>query len=125
VWDNKNVLRIEVVGSNVPFTSYMTHDNFDSIVEVQQLDANGEPTGNTVRMYNWEQVFEMVYPDDGDIAADDAADGIDKFNPNSKYVRKVQPFIDFHEWVTDTRNNWDKTTKWWNAGDYASANAAF
>lgn len=35
VWDNKNVLRVEVVGSNVPFTSYMTHENFNSIVSVE------------------------------------------------------------------------------------------
>lgn len=105
VWDNKDVLHIEVVGSNVPFTSYMTHNNFTDIVEVEETDANGDPTGNVTRMYNWEQVFEMVYPDDDDIAKDDAKNGIDKFNPNSKYVRKAQPFIDFHEWVVSTRNN--------------------
>jgi len=49
VWNNNNVLRIEVVGSNVPFTSYMTHDNFDSIVSVED-----ESTGKVTRMYNWE-----------------------------------------------------------------------
>lgn len=47
----------------------------------------------------------MIYPDEDDIAKDDAKAGIDKFNPNSKYVRKIQPFIDFHEWVVSTRNN--------------------
>jgi len=47
----------------------------------------------------------MVFPDEDDIAEDDAKDGIDKFNPNSKYVKKVQPFINFHEWVVSTRNN--------------------
>ena len=47
VWDNGNVLRIEVVGSNVPFTSYMTHNGFTDIISV---DSNGQ----TVRMYNWE-----------------------------------------------------------------------
>jgi len=49
VWDNKNVLRMEVVGSNVPFTSYMTHANFNDIVEVEN-----ESTGDVTRMYNWE-----------------------------------------------------------------------
>ena len=105
VWDNKNVLRVEVVGSNVPFTSYMTHDHFTDIVTVEETDSQGEPTGNTHRSYNWEQAFEMIYPDEDDIAKDDAKAGIDKFNPNSKYVRKIQPFIDFHEWVVSTRNN--------------------
>ena len=100
VWSNSNVLRIEVVGSNVPFSSYMTDNNFDSIVEVED-----ESTGNITRMYNWEQAFELIYPDEDDIAEDDAKAGIDKFNPNSKFVSKVQPFVDFYKWVVSTRNN--------------------
>jgi hypothetical protein len=54
LWDNGNVLRIEVVGSNVPFTSYMTHNGFIDIVFVQQYDTNGDPVGDPVKMYNWE-----------------------------------------------------------------------
>lgn len=100
VWDNKNVLRIEVVGSNHPFTSYMTHDDFTNIVSIED-----QATHRVTRMYNWEQVFEMIYPDEDDIKDDDAKNGIDKFNANSKYVRKVQPFIDFHEWVVSTYHN--------------------
>lgn len=100
VWDNKDVLRVEVVGSNVPFTSYMTHNGFTDIVSVED-----EVTHNVVRKYNWEQSFEMIYPDEDDIAEDDAKNGIDKFNQNSKYVRKIQPFVDFHEWVVSTYNN--------------------
>ena len=98
LWDNNNVLRIEVVGSNVPFTSYMTHQGFTDIITV-------ESNGKTVRKYNWEEAFEMIYPDEDDLEEDDAKKGIDKFNPNSKYVRKAQPFIDFHEWVTSTYHN--------------------
>lgn len=37
-------------------------------------------------MYNWEQAFELIYPDEDDVAEDDAKAGIDKFNPNSKFV---------------------------------------
>ena len=103
VWDNKNVLRVEVVGSNVPFTSYMTHDNFTDIVSIED-----QATHKVTRMYNWEQVFEMIYPDEDDIAEDDAKSGIDKFNPNSKYVRKIQPFVDFHAWVVSTYHNQSK-----------------
>lgn len=105
VWDNSNVLRIEVVGSNVPFTSYMTHDKFTDIVTVEEQDAEGNSTGKTTKMYNWEQAFELIYPDEDDLAADDAKNGIDKFNPNSKYVAKVQPFIDFHKWIVSTKDN--------------------
>lgn len=103
VWDNGNVLRIEVVGSNVPFTSYMTHNGFTDIVSVED-----EVTHRVTRMYNWEQAFEMVYPDEDDLINDDAKKGIDKFSPNSKYVRKAQPFIDFHEWVVSTYHNQQK-----------------
>ena len=105
VWDNGKVLRIEVVGSNVPFTSYMTHNNFTDIVSVQQYDTSGDPVGDPVRMYNWEQAFELVFPDEDDIEKDDAKAGIDKFNPSSKYVQKVQPFINFHAWVVSTYQN--------------------
>lgn len=105
VWDNTNVLRIEVVGSNHPFTSYMTHNAFTDIVEVEDENIEGEATGNTTRMYNWEQQFELIFPDEDDIAEDDAKNGIDRFNPASKYVRKVQPFIDFHQWITSTYQN--------------------
>ena len=103
VWDNGKVLRIEVVGSNVPFTSYMTHNNFTDIVSIKD-----ESTGNITRMYNWEQAFELVFPDEDDLAKDDAKAGIDKFNPASKYVQKVQPFINFHEWVVSTYQNQSK-----------------
>ena len=47
----------------------------------------------------------MVYPDEDDLIKDDTKKGIDKFNANSKYVRKAQPFIDFHEWVVSTYHN--------------------
>lgn len=50
-------------------------------------------------------MFEMVYPDEDDIVKDDQKKGMDKFNPNSKYVKKAQSFIDFHEWVVSTYHN--------------------
>lgn len=100
IWSNDNVLRIEVVGSNVPFSSYMTDNNFEDVVEVTD-----QVTGNVTRMYNWEQTFELIYPDEDDIAEDDAKAGLDKFSPNSKFKQKVQPFVDFYKWVVSTRNN--------------------
>ena len=105
VWSNSDVLRIEIVGSNVPLSSYMVNTGIDNIVEVQQYDENEEPVGDPVRMYNWEQAFELIYPDEDDVAEDDAKAGMDKFNPNSKFAQKVRPFVDFYNWVASTRNN--------------------
>jgi len=81
VWNNNNVLRIEVVGSNVPFTSYMTDTNFERIVEVVD-----DTTGKVTRMYNWEQAFELIYPDGDDVEKDDTKAGLTKFDPNSKFI---------------------------------------
>jgi hypothetical protein len=69
VWDNKDVLRIEVLGSNVPFTSYMTHNNFTNVVSVTD-----QTTGKVTQMYNWEQAFELVYPDEDDVIEVNAVD---------------------------------------------------
>jgi hypothetical protein len=41
----------------------MTHNNFTDIVSVED-----ETTGNVTQMYNWEQAFELVFPDEDDIA---------------------------------------------------------
>lgn len=108
VWNNGNVLRIETVGSNHPYTSYMTHDNFENIVNIEELDINGEPTGKTIRKYNWEQQFELIFPDEDDIIEKDTKNGITKFDSNSKYVETVKPFVDFHAWVVSTYQNQSK-----------------
>lgn len=103
VWNNNNVLRIEVVGSNVPFTSYMTDTNFERIEEVVD-----DTSGKVTRMYNWEQAFELIYPDADDVEKDDAKVGLTKFDQNSKFVQTVAPFISFYKWVVSTRNNQQK-----------------
>lgn len=96
VWDNGNVLRIEVVGSNVPYTSYMTHAGFTDVVSIED-----ETTHNVTQMYSWEQAFELIYPDEDDILKKDP----NKYAAGSRFARKVQPFVDFHEWVVSTYNN--------------------
>ena len=116
VWSNKDVLRIEVLGSNVPFTSYMTHDNFTNVVSVTD-----QTTGKVTEMYNWEQAFELVYPDEDDVIEVDATDAQgnpildgsgkkvkvkeNKFLSTSNFAATVQPFVDFHEWVVSTYQN--------------------
>lgn len=109
VWDNKNVLQIEVVYPNSPLTSYvskqvaseytLTEDDvlvpapnatikrFDEPIE---RDQNNRPT-----LYQWEQHFELIYPDKEDIV-----DKNDNFSPE-KFTETVQPFMDFLDWITD------------------------
>lgn len=104
-WDNKDVLRIEVVGSNTTYTSYMSHDNFTDIENIIDSETN-QVVG---RRYKWERDFELIYPDEDDLTSYNSKKPnrvIDKFSPNSEFVRKVTPFINFHQWLVDTRNNY-------------------
>ena len=73
IWDNENVLRMEVIESNNIYSSYMT-----------PITSN-----NTA----WKNAFEMIYPDPDD------------FKTPEKYDIKVQPFIDWYNWIVSTRNN--------------------
>jgi hypothetical protein len=80
-----------------------------------KYDENRNPL-----QYYWEDYFEIVYPDEDDIAEDDAKKNLNKFNPESKFVKKVTPFINFLKWITDCKNNYNRTTDWWSAGQYSS-----
>jgi hypothetical protein len=71
VWDNGNVLRIEVLESNNRYSSYLTTEGFAS--------RNGSK-------YGWETAFEMIYPDPDDLNEDDTKAGLNKFDPNSKFA---------------------------------------
>lgn len=128
VWDNDNVLRIEVLDINDLFTSYMswTKDGVDFDADVPEVRTTDPETGVVSvieRHYKWEENFEMIYPDPDDIEPKTAAE--EKFGNQSKFVTKAKPFIDWVKWLTDCRNNYDKATQWWAAGTYNSAQAAF
>lgn len=128
VWDNDNVLRIEVLDINDLFTSYMswTKDGVDFDADVPEVRTTDPETGVVSvieRHYKWEENFEMIYPDPDDIEPKTAAE--EKFGNQSKFVAKAKPFIDWVKWLTDCRNNYDKATQWWAAGTYNSAQAAF
>lgn len=101
IWDNGNVLRIEVVESNNVYSSYMTSDGFDET----EYASNEE--GSSEKRYKWERAFEMIYPDPDDLAGD-VSDGTDKFGDNSKFAKKAKPFVDWFKWVVSTRNNQQK-----------------
>ena len=90
IWDNGNVLRIEVLESNNRYSSYMSTEGF--------TQRNGS-------RYGWESAFEMIYPDPDDIEKDDLKNGLTKFDSNSKFVRTIQPFIDWYNWLVGTRND--------------------
>lgn len=93
IWDNGNVLRIEVLEINKSYSSYQTTDGFETF-------SGGR--------YGWESQFEMIYPDPDDIEKDDDKDGILKSNPQSKFCRKAKPFIDWYKWVVSTKDNQQK-----------------
>lgn len=125
VWDNKNVLRIEVVLPNTTLTSYMdfnvsdANGNTHSCTDIKYKE-NGDPD-----QYYWEDYFEMIFPDEDDIEEDDAKNGLTKFSPDSKFVKKVTPFINFLRWITDCKKNYNKATEWWAANTYSSTQQAF
>ena len=74
IWDNDNVLRMEVIESNNAYSSYITPIT----------------SGSTA----WKNAFEMIYPDPDDLE-----------DTPGKFETKVQPFIDWYNWVVSTRNN--------------------
>ena len=126
VWDNKNVLRIECVLINTPLTSFMnfnvpndivldedgntsSEQEFDNTNSAAAIKYQTDPStgnfvyddnGNKIPLnYYWEDYFEMIFPDEDDIAEDDANKGKTKFDSDSKFVKKAQPWLDFLEWI--------------------------
>ena len=90
IWDNKDVLRIEVLNVNDRYSSYETTDGFETF-------SGGK--------YGWEDSFEMIYPDPDDVTEDDAKANTPKSDPNSKFAKKAKPFVDWYKWLVGTRNN--------------------
>lgn len=93
IWNNNNVLRIEVLEINKNYSSYITDQGFDTFSEGK---------------YGWESQFEMIYPDPDDLDEDDQKDGLQKSNPNSHFAKAAKPFVDWYKWLISTRNNHEK-----------------
>ena len=134
VWDNSDVLRIEVVLPNYQLTSYMSYD-VDTKVETITDENTGEEitVGNGEKVscdtvkpgtntFYWEEYFEMIYPDPDDLKEDA---GVSRTSPNSKFSRKAKPFLTWLKWITDCAKNYDKQTQWWSAGQYSTKQQAF
>lgn len=91
IWNNNNVLRIEVVESNNEYSSFITADQFDTIENIVN-----ESTGAVIgQRYKWERAYEMIYPDPDDL-------------DSTQFPRKAQPFVDWYNWVVSTKNNQSK-----------------
>ena len=99
IWDNKNVLRFEVLGINSSYTSFMSNTGFTNIIN--------DTLTNQPSQYAFEQKFEMIYPDPDDLEGDSTA-GTDKFGTNSKFLRTAQPFINWFNWIVGTYQNQTK-----------------
>lgn len=108
VWNNNNVVRIEVVLLDNVLTSYMSynvprlasdHVNTGTNVPCDAIkyDAAGKPLN-----FYWEDYFEMIYPDPDDFEV--KVNGVkvkeDKFAAGSQFREKAQYFLDFLQWIT-------------------------
>lgn len=121
VWDNKDVLRIEVVRLNTNLTSYLNYyvksANDDphpghggAMVPCDEIkyDENNNPV-----CFYWEDDVEMIYPDPEDLTIEVDGKKVteDKFDPNSQFRKKAQPFLDFMHWITDISQNYNQGPK--------------
>lgn len=104
IWDNGNVLRMEVININTTFSSYMSMTDANNVAfdAVVRDSSTGKPS-----QYRFEQDFELIYPDPDDVEGDEAL-GTDKFGPNSKFLATVQPFLNWYRWLYSTYGNHTK-----------------
>ena len=110
VWDNKNVLRIEVINIDNKFTSYMSEIDDRGIAFDQPIQAQG--------IYRWEQDFELIYPDPDDVQGHAIGEpkknggfytkDTTKFGEDSEFRKQTQSFVDWFKWLVSTYNNQQK-----------------
>ena len=85
IWDNENVLRIEVLSASSTLADYRgyiadnSHRRFDNFIQ-------GSNENNT--SIGWEEDFELVYPDKEDITSNKRFDPV-------KFRTTVQPFTNW------------------------------
>lgn len=100
IWDNKHVLRIEVLSVSSTLADYRGYiaDNSKRRFDDFQI-GNGTYEGTSL---GWEEDFELVYPDKEDITQ--KVGGVKQFSP-TKFRDTVQPFTDWLNWLIGTYNN--------------------
>ena len=139
LWNNDNVLRIEVVKINTDMVGYRSHSfngkAFDDIVIIYKTDDDNnyiDKDGNIIQESelatkgvvvsqspNWYNGFELIYPDPDDLK-----------NPTPTGINEVsKPFIDWHAWLTSTYEYWlqhgGTQDKLYNGANYNPAHAGF
>lgn len=95
MWNNNHVLRMEVLTVDSVFSSYKSRTQAGLGFEDIIYDTKN-PT--VPLMYNWENDFELIYPDPDDLETDAT-----KFAAGSKFNLTVKPFIDWYKWLQDCR----------------------
>ena len=104
IWNNSQVLRMEVLNINTPFSSYMSIKDTENI-DFEDIVYNNET--DLPEQYRFEQDFELIYPDPDDVEGK-VENGTDKFGPNSKFLSTVRPFINWYKWLVSTYQNQEK-----------------
>ena len=108
VWNNKDVVRIEVVLLDNVLTSYMSYNvprhNEDSINQGSNVPCDAikyDDKGNALNFY-WEDYFEMIYPDpdDFEVKVNDVKQKEDKFASGSQFREKADKFLRLLRWIT-------------------------
>lgn len=101
IWDNEHVLRMEVLEINNKYASFISDDGIEDII----YGEDGQPY-----QYAFEKTFELIYPDPDDLEGNKSK-GTDKFGPNSKFLKKVRPFLDFFHWAVSAGVDRNKFVK--------------
>ena len=96
IWDNQNVLRFEQTTINNPFANFsgLTRGTGTGFKDFDRFDAD-------LAKYDWEDDFELVYPEKEDITS--RVNGVKQFDVN-KFRKRVEPFMQFFHWLQDVQN---------------------
>jgi len=96
IWDNKDVIRLEVVTVNTPFADYRAESEPITISQTETRNVKYNETfqrdGETFR--GWENDFELIYP-----AKEDLKDG--------EFDEIATKFESFYAWLLSTKKYFD------------------
>lgn len=95
LWDNKNVLQIEVLNIDSQFVDYRGWTDSDG----NDFDSEIGPDEKYITKVNWEKDFELIYPDKDDITS--KVNGKKEFD-YTKFRNKVKPFENWYKWLSGT-----------------------
>lgn len=114
LWDNKNVLRFEILSVNTPYVNYTSMQDWDKILP--------DTSSGAARSwkYNWENDFELIYPEVEDIYNLDGKQVLD-INDPTPLVERVQPFKDWMTQLVQTYEDYKRTGSYDSFKEFANA----